>query len=108
MSRLLRLLDQLEQAKISYRLEHVRDSIMIVAAVPGERWEIELLEDGEVEIERFISSGVTDDRDLLGWLLATYGVESSDAAVTPTHGVAPDNRGGNAPPALGAVQAPRR
>src|SRR4051812_34302925 len=91
MSRLLRLLDRLEQAKIAYRLEHVRDSIMIVAAVPGERWEIEFLEDGEIEIERFTSSGVTDDQDLLTWLLATHRAEGEESVMPPVDGAAPDD-----------------
>jgi hypothetical protein len=30
---------------------------MITVAVPGERWEIEFLDDGSIEIERFISNG---------------------------------------------------
>jgi hypothetical protein len=82
MSRLLRFLDQIEEAKIAYRLEHVRDSIMIVAAVPGERWEIEFMEDGEVEIERFTSEGVSADQALLDSLLDTHGASSSDTTAT--------------------------
>ena len=70
---LIRFLGQLDQAKIWYRLEHVRDSIMIVATVPGQRWEIEFLEDGEVEVERFISSGRIEGGDLLERLVAEHG-----------------------------------
>src|SRR6266542_3246066 len=86
MTRLLRLLDQLEQAKIAYRLEHVRDSILIAAAVPGERWEIEVLQDGEVEIERFTSTGVADGEGLLERLLATHRSDATEAAVPTTNG----------------------
>ena len=73
MARLLRFLERIEGAKISYRLEHVRDSIMVVAAVPGERWEIEFLEDGDVEVERFISNGVTSGDGLLDALVEAHG-----------------------------------
>lgn len=55
--KLLGFLDRLEECKISYRLEHVRDSIMITVAVPGERWEVEVFDDNHVEIERFVSAG---------------------------------------------------
>ena len=108
LSRLLRVLDQIEQAKIAYRLEHVRDSIMVVAAVPGERWEIEFLEDGEIEIERFTSSGVTDNQDLLGQLLATHGAGSNDAGVTPDDGLAPGAAEDDASSAAQHVRAHRR
>ena len=30
---------------------------MIEVAVPGERWEIELMLDGTIEIEKFLSNG---------------------------------------------------
>ncbi len=70
---LIRFLGQLDQAKIWYRLEHVRDSIMVVVTVPGQRWEIEFLEDGEVEVERFVSSGQIEGADLLERLVAEHG-----------------------------------
>ena len=51
-------LKQLEQDKIHYTLaSHRDDAIMVQVTVPGERWEIEFLGDGTVEIERFISHG---------------------------------------------------
>lgn len=64
--RFLTILETLEQAGVVYRLAHVRDSVMIELAVPGERWEIEFLEDGDIEIERFVSRGVqrVDDDEL--------------------------------------------
>jgi hypothetical protein len=78
MTRVLRFLDRLEQAKIAYRLEHVRDSIMVVATVPGERWEIEFMEDGDVEVERFTTSGVSADAALLDQLISTHGASVAD------------------------------
>ncbi len=73
LGKLMRFLDELEGAKIAYQLEHVRDSIMVVAAVPGQRWEIEFFDDGEVEIERYVSSGKIEDEGILGRLVAEHG-----------------------------------
>lgn len=51
-------LNKLEENQIYYRLNKVRDEyIMVEVAVPGQRWEIEFMEDGSVEIEKFISDG---------------------------------------------------
>jgi hypothetical protein len=30
---------------------------MVEIAVPGQRWEVEFMDDGSIEIEKFISSG---------------------------------------------------
>jgi len=65
MERLLELLNELEKRKIHYRLNKVRDSVMIEVAVPGQRWEIEFFEDGHIEIEKFISEGVIYNKDEL-------------------------------------------
>lgn len=73
LSKLLAFLDRLEQANIAYGLKHVRDTIMVVISVPGERWEVEFFEDGEIEIERFVSTGVTDiDEGSLEHLIHAY------------------------------------
>ena len=71
MKKLLDFLNRLEENSIHYRLEHNRDDfIMVTVAVPGERWEIEFGENGDVEIEIFKnSSGVLDDEKLLTKLL---------------------------------------
>ena len=54
MTELLSFLTNLEERKISYRLEHNRqDSIMVLIAVPGERWEVEFFCDGTIEVEVF-------------------------------------------------------
>ncbi len=71
MHKLLNFLDRLEDAKISYRLEHVRDSILVSLAIPGERWEIEFFEDDHTETEIFRSSGVIlRDESMLEKLIA--------------------------------------
>ena len=49
-------LNKLEENSIFYKLNKVRnEAIMVEVAVPGQRWEIEFLEDGTVDIEKFIS-----------------------------------------------------
>ena len=58
MNNLLSLLSRLKKEKIHYRLGQCReDAVMVFVAVPGERWEIEYMSDGSVEIEIFRSSG---------------------------------------------------
>ncbi len=59
-------LNKLELAKITFRLERIReDTIMVRVDVRGERWEVEFYANGKVEIERFISSieGVVSGED---------------------------------------------
>ncbi|MED1802718.1 hypothetical protein [Brevibacillus porteri] len=60
------LLNKLEERHIFYRLSKIRsESIMIEVAVPGQRWEIEMMEDGTIEIEKFISDGdIYDEKEL--------------------------------------------
>lgn len=61
-SRLLSFLARLEEHRITYTLGHYRDeAVMVTVAVPGERWEVEFLEDGTVEVERFLSTGEIED-----------------------------------------------
>lgn len=45
---------------------------MIAVAVPGEQWEIAFLDDGLIEIERFISNGEIFGEKALGELLNKY------------------------------------
>lgn len=55
---LIDFLNKLELNNIFYKLNKVRDdAIMVEIAVPGQRWEVEFMEDGTVEIEKFISDG---------------------------------------------------
>ncbi len=53
--RLLDFLDRLEESRICYDLDHVRDSIMIRAYLPEGLWEIEFMRDGTLEVELFRS-----------------------------------------------------
>jgi len=57
----LQFLTALGRRKIHYRLEHNRDeALMVRIDVPGQRWEVEFLADGETWVEIFDrSSGVS-------------------------------------------------
>jgi len=54
---LISFLNKLENAEIYYKLNKIRDSILIEIAVPGQRWEVEFMDDDTIEIEKFISDG---------------------------------------------------
>ena len=53
---------------------------MVIVAAPGERWEIEFLSDGSIEIEKFISTGEVTGAESLGELFARY--EDPDETAT--------------------------
>lgn len=57
------LCSELDRRRANYELKIVRDALMVMVSVPGERWEIEFFDDGRVEVERFISQGVSEDQD---------------------------------------------
>jgi hypothetical protein len=64
------LCERLDHQHIPYELAIVRrDALMVSVAVPGERWEIEFFDDGHIEVEKFLSQGVSENpgavRDLL-------------------------------------------
>jgi hypothetical protein len=88
---LLAFLERLDQADISYTIEHSRDNaVQITAFAPGEYWEIEFIENEGIEIERFRSNGKIYDESVLEDLFAlcsdeeavTKKVVKSNAAVT--------------------------
>ena len=55
---LLSFLAKLEAQRIQYTLQHNRDeAVMVLVAVPGQRWEIEFMLDGLIDIEVFYSDG---------------------------------------------------
>lgn len=55
---LIHFLNKLEESNIFYKLNKVRnEAIMIEIAVPGQRWEVEFMEDGTVEIENSSAMG---------------------------------------------------
>jgi len=76
---LVTFLDKLEQKGIGYTLAHHRDdAIMVIVAVPGERWEIEFFGDGSVEVERFTSKGDVQGEEALSELFARYSEQEGD------------------------------
>ncbi|MBI4602044.1 MAG: hypothetical protein HY721_08790 [Planctomycetes bacterium] len=70
---LYELLDRLRQAKIHYRIRDDRErAVSIDIAVPGERWEIDLLADGSLEVEVFKSDGSIHGKAKLGELFRRF------------------------------------
>jgi hypothetical protein len=82
----LGLLKRLEAAKISYTLNASREeAIMIEAVVPGERWEIELVDYGDElhwEVERFRSNGKMEDESAIEELFAQYAEPQEEPMAT--------------------------
>ena len=77
-AKLTAFLTDLEQREISYTLAHNRDeAIMVNVAAPGERWEVEFLDDGSVEVERFVSNGQISGDEMLSQLFARF-ADSAD------------------------------
>lgn len=65
-NKFLTFLNQLEQKKINYQIEHHRDeAVMIIVSMVGERWEIEFLDNGDIEVEKFISNGEIEGEESL-------------------------------------------
>lgn len=59
-------LQRLDEANIAYSLKHNRpEAITVTVDIPGERWEIDFLADGEVDVQRFVSNGDIRDEKVL-------------------------------------------
>jgi hypothetical protein len=70
---MLAFLRRLGEARIPYTLRHSRDdAVMVEVTVPGERWEIDFLEDGDVDVEVFRGGGVTAADGLLDQLIQSH------------------------------------
>lgn len=72
MKRLIDFLNKLEDLKIYYRLNKVRDAIMVEIAVPGERWEVEFMEDDTIQVERYKSDGIIKNESELEVLFKDF------------------------------------
>jgi hypothetical protein len=82
-SRLLAFLERLDRARIAYSMRHSRDdALMVIAFAPSEYWEIEFLEDGDIEIERYRSNGHIDDESVLEELFALWSDDDLSLAQT--------------------------
>jgi hypothetical protein len=67
---LIEFLSELDARRISYKLDRVRDALMVIVNIPGERWEVEFMdEDGHVEAECFRSDGHMFEEDVLPSIL---------------------------------------
>jgi hypothetical protein len=70
---LLAFLARLKAAKIFYTLsDPTSGAIMVEVAVPGERWEIEFHEDGQIGVEVFVSSKGIQGPELLEQLFQRH------------------------------------
>lgn len=67
------LLERLRRAKIHYRMRDDREgAVSIDVTVPGERWEVDVLADGTVEVEVFKSDGTIFDETKLNELFGRF------------------------------------
>ena len=67
------LLDRLQRASIHTAVRHDREgAVSIDATVPGERWEIDVLADGTIEVEVFKSDGTIFDESKLNELFERF------------------------------------
>jgi hypothetical protein len=65
-NKFLTFLNKLEQQKIHYQVSHHRDeAVMITVSIAGQRWEIEFLDNGDIEVEKFISNGEISGEETL-------------------------------------------
>jgi len=70
--RLLDFLVKLDEQRIYYRLNKIRESILVEIAVPGQRWEVEFMANGAIEIEKFLSDGTIWDYTEIESLLKEF------------------------------------
>ncbi len=70
MARLFWLCERLDAARIFHEDKKIRDDVLSIhAAVPDERWEIEIDREGDVTIERFKATGDAVSLDQFDTLL---------------------------------------
>ena len=73
MNDILDLLRRLDDAGVHFSLSRPREeALMVMAHVPGERWEIEYMEDGSVEVEVFRSNGEIRGQEALAELFSRF------------------------------------
>jgi hypothetical protein len=71
--RLMKIVRALEAARIHFTVTRYRsDAVSVLATVPGERWEIDVLETGEIEFERFASAGGVTGKSELKRAIAKF------------------------------------
>lgn len=72
LKKLIDFLDKLEERRIYYRLNKIRDGILVEVSVPGQRWEIEFLADGTIEVEKFVSDGKIENENQIEVLFRDF------------------------------------
>jgi hypothetical protein len=80
--KLLAFLRRLEDAKISHHLADYREgAVSVIVRTPAEYWEVDFLDDGGVDVERFRTNGHIDDASALSELFS----QCSDEEATASH-----------------------
>ena len=76
--RLLAFLRRLEAAGIPHEMASYREgAISVIVRVPGQYWEIDFLEEGVIDAERFVSTGKLEDEAVLEELFARFSDEEA-------------------------------
>lgn len=71
--KIFEIISDLQISKISFSLEITReDAITVLVAVPGQRWEIDVFKDGEVDVEVFRSNGDIFGREQLSDMIKKF------------------------------------
>jgi hypothetical protein len=79
LDRLWALSRRLKEAGVSHETVVYReDAVSIVANAPGEYWEIDLLDDGGVDVEIYASKGLEDDPEAAIERLVAQAKEARD------------------------------
>lgn len=66
LKKLLTFLQRLDETKTHYALWNYReDAISVEVYIPGEHWEVDFLEDGTIEVERYRSNGRIEGESVL-------------------------------------------
>jgi len=67
------ILDKLQERQIYFTLAyHTPRALMILVAVPGEKWEIEIGSDEEIQVEVFTSRGGVEGLSTLNELFERF------------------------------------
>ena len=79
LSELTKLLDRLDEAEIQYTLASVSEGAIVVGVdVPGEHWNIEFMDDGDIEVEIFKGDGQVFDYGIIEDLFEIAEEEDDD------------------------------
>lgn len=57
LQKVIDFIERLREANLAFRLDSVREAVMVEVMIPGEHWEVEFFPDGHVEVEVYRSAG---------------------------------------------------